>query len=265
MKRAASVFDFLVCTGGVSGSDADHVVASLLATGGSCTKASLALKPGKPLAIGRIGRMAVLALPGNPVAVIPDARGLSEAQMQAIANEFNLAETTFVLPPADPAHTARVRIFTPRAEMHTIMQGIKGATARYANQILGRGGKSFWQQEYYDRFCRNDKEFQNIRGYIAKNPVKAGLVARPEDWKWSSLPGWRRGDPLLWRGEAPVRDERWLERVNEPLSVGDLQRLRHSVQRGRPYGGEAWTRETAIRLGLESCLRPPGRPLKEKP
>ena len=54
---------------------------------------------------------------GNPVAVISDARGLSDAQIQAIANEFNLAETTFVLPPDDPANTARVRIFTPRAEM----------------------------------------------------------------------------------------------------------------------------------------------------
>ena len=54
---------------------------------------------------------------GNPVAVISDARGLSDAQMQAIANEFNLAETTFVLPPDDPVSTARVRIFTPRAEM----------------------------------------------------------------------------------------------------------------------------------------------------
>ena len=54
---------------------------------------------------------------GNPLAVIHDARGLSDAQMQAIANEFNLAETTFVLPPDDPANTARVRIFTPRAEM----------------------------------------------------------------------------------------------------------------------------------------------------
>ena len=54
---------------------------------------------------------------GNPLAVISDARGLSDAQMQAIANEFNLAETTFVLPPDDPSNTARVRIFTPRAEM----------------------------------------------------------------------------------------------------------------------------------------------------
>jgi trans-2,3-dihydro-3-hydroxyanthranilate isomerase len=54
---------------------------------------------------------------GNPLAVIPDGRALTGAQMQAIAAEFNLAETTFVLPPQNPAHTAQVRIFTPRAEL----------------------------------------------------------------------------------------------------------------------------------------------------
>jgi trans-2,3-dihydro-3-hydroxyanthranilate isomerase len=54
---------------------------------------------------------------GNPLAVIPDAAGLGTAQMQAIANEFNLSETTFVLPPKDPAHSAEVRIFTPTFEM----------------------------------------------------------------------------------------------------------------------------------------------------
>jgi trans-2,3-dihydro-3-hydroxyanthranilate isomerase len=54
---------------------------------------------------------------GNPLAVVPDARGVTAEQMQAIAAEFNLSETTFVLPPEDAAHTARVRIFTPRAEL----------------------------------------------------------------------------------------------------------------------------------------------------
>src|SRR5262245_35969683 len=54
---------------------------------------------------------------GNPLAVVPDARGLSSAQMQAIAAEFNLSETTFVLPPQDAANTAQVRIFTPRAAL----------------------------------------------------------------------------------------------------------------------------------------------------
>ena len=54
---------------------------------------------------------------GNPLAVFPDATSLTSAQMQAIAGEFNLAETTFVLPPREPSHTAEVRIFTPRAEL----------------------------------------------------------------------------------------------------------------------------------------------------
>jgi trans-2,3-dihydro-3-hydroxyanthranilate isomerase len=54
---------------------------------------------------------------GNQLAVIPDGRDLTSAQMQAIAGEFNIAETTFVLPPQDRAHTAQVRIFTPRAEL----------------------------------------------------------------------------------------------------------------------------------------------------
>ena len=54
---------------------------------------------------------------GNPLAVILNSQGLTGEQMQSIAAEFNLAETTFVLPPKDPAHTAQVRIFTPRAEL----------------------------------------------------------------------------------------------------------------------------------------------------
>ncbi len=54
---------------------------------------------------------------GNPLAVVLDAQGLSTAQMHAMAAEFGYAETSFVLPPSDPAHTARVRIFTPRTEL----------------------------------------------------------------------------------------------------------------------------------------------------
>jgi trans-2,3-dihydro-3-hydroxyanthranilate isomerase len=54
---------------------------------------------------------------GNPLAVFPDAEGLTDEQMQAIAAEFNLSETTFILPPEDPRNHARVRIFTPKTEM----------------------------------------------------------------------------------------------------------------------------------------------------
>ncbi|MCB1331661.1 MAG: PhzF family phenazine biosynthesis protein [Maritimibacter sp.] len=54
---------------------------------------------------------------GNQLAVIPDATGLAEDDLQRIAREFNFSETTFVTPAADPAHTARVRIFTPTMEV----------------------------------------------------------------------------------------------------------------------------------------------------
>jgi trans-2,3-dihydro-3-hydroxyanthranilate isomerase len=56
-------------------------------------------------------------LAGNQLAVVTDARGLDSAAMQAIAREFNFAETTFILPPTDPANDAHVRIFTPEEEM----------------------------------------------------------------------------------------------------------------------------------------------------
>src|ERR1700726_1852785 len=54
---------------------------------------------------------------GNPVAVVLDATGLSASQMHAIAIEFNYSETTFILPPKPPEHSAWMRIFTPSSEI----------------------------------------------------------------------------------------------------------------------------------------------------
>jgi len=82
---------------------------------------------------------------GNPLAVIPDASGLSTGQMQAIAAEFNLAETTFVLPPADPAHTAHVRIFTPKSEMP--FAGHPNVGTAFVLARMGRPGDRFVFEE----------------------------------------------------------------------------------------------------------------------
>jgi len=57
------------------------------------------------------------AFGGNPLAVVFGGEKLSTEAMQAVAREFNYSETTFVLPPKDPAHTAQVRIFTPTQEV----------------------------------------------------------------------------------------------------------------------------------------------------
>jgi trans-2,3-dihydro-3-hydroxyanthranilate isomerase len=78
---------------------------------------------------------------GNPLAVVPDAAALSGAQMQAIATEFNLAETTFVLPPQNPSHTAEVRIFTPRAELPFAGHPNIGPLLLWRKKARGRGGR----------------------------------------------------------------------------------------------------------------------------
>jgi REP element-mobilizing transposase RayT len=67
-----------------------------------------------------------------------------------------------------------------------ITKRLKGYTALEANKILGRTGLTFWQDESFDHWIRNQQEFDRVVSYIENNPVKAGLVQRAEDWQWSS-------------------------------------------------------------------------------
>ena len=55
----------------------------------------------------------------------------------------------------------------------------------------------------------------------------------------------------------------WVEEMNRPQTEGELAALRRSVERGRPFGGERWVQKTAASLGLETTLRPRGRPKKQ--
>jgi trans-2,3-dihydro-3-hydroxyanthranilate isomerase len=81
-------------------------------------------------------------LAGNPLAVVPDADGLDAVQMQAIAREFNLSETAFLVAPRDPVHTARLRIFTPTQELPFAGHPTVGAACLIAQlrapDMLGR-------------------------------------------------------------------------------------------------------------------------------
>ena len=83
-------------------------------------------------------------LAGNPLAVVHDSDGLDTAAMQAIAREFNLSETVFVLPPDDPANTAKIRIFTPGNELPfaghpTVGTAVLLAEMRAADRLGGAG------------------------------------------------------------------------------------------------------------------------------
>jgi putative transposase len=123
---------------------------------------------------------------------------------------------------------------------------------------------------YQGRFksfpVQEDGHFLTVCRYVERNPLRASLVARAQDWQWSSL--WRRvrGDDqsrtILSDWPLPMPSD-WVERVNEPLTQAELNALRKCVERGSPYGTEDWSQEAAARLGLEFTLRPRGRPKTE--
>ena len=74
----------------------------------------------------------------------------------------------------------KVKVFDGEGNVYPlskIMHAIKGSTARYANQLLGRQG-AFWQHESYDHVVRDPEEFRRIVHYIMENPVRAGLPPR---------------------------------------------------------------------------------------
>ena len=76
-------------------------------------------------------------------------------------------------------------------ELDVVLHSWKSYTSNEVNKALRRKG-ILWQQEYHDRFIRDDDHFANAFRYIEENPVKAGLVARAEDWRWGSAwRGWR--------------------------------------------------------------------------
>jgi putative transposase len=77
-------------------------------------------------------------------------------------------------------------LITPQIDVPRLMRSLKGSTARYGNQLLGRIGTPFWQDESYDRLVRDPAEFRKIENYILQNPVRAGLARSAEDYLWSS-------------------------------------------------------------------------------
>jgi REP element-mobilizing transposase RayT len=82
----------------------------------------------------------------------------------------------------------------PLVSVPLLMRWLKGSTAKGANQILGRTGQAFWQDESFDRYPRAASHLQRTMAYSEQNPVSAGLVRSAEHWPWSSA-GWQAEPP----------------------------------------------------------------------
>jgi len=126
-----------------------------------------------------------------------------------------------------------------------------------------------WQGRFKAFPIQQDDHLLTVLRYVERNPLQAGLVERAEAWRWSSLAARARKERPVFLHEGPVgRGRTWVADVNRPLTAAEedaLRELREAIQRGRPFGSPRWQRMTAARLGLESTLRPRGRPPKRKP
>ena len=120
---------------------------------------------------------------------------------------------------------------------------------------------------YQGRFksfpVQTDEHFLTVARYVERNALRAQLTDRAEDWQWSSL--WRHIQTdskfTSWLSDWPMeRPGDWTIRVNRPHAASELEALRVSAQRGRPFGNDGWVRRMAKRFGMESTLRPRGRP-----
>lgn len=120
---------------------------------------------------------------------------------------------------------------------------------------------------YQGRFkafpVQSDDHVLRVMRYVERNALRAKLVATAEDWRWGSA--WHRlhGDPRGFLSEGPVElPQDWLVRINEPEPESDLVEIRTCSRRGSPLGSDAWREEMAPQWGLDSTLRPRGRPRK---
>lgn len=113
---------------------------------------------------------------------------------------------------------------------------------------------------YQGRFkaipIREDRHFLWVCRYVERNPLRASLVGRAEEWRWSSL----SREPRAWLAEWPVpRPADWIEHVNAPQTHEELNACRHAVRTGIPLGDEEW-RTAMVTLLRGAAPRPRGRP-----
>lgn len=124
-------------------------------------------------------------------------------------------------------------------------------TMRYHAHYGTTGEGHLYQGRFKSFPIQEDSYFLAVCRYVERNAVRAGLTDRAENWRWGSL--WHRLQP---ESESPLLSPwpipyppTWLQWVNQPLSLTDLERIRRSAQRGTPLGDDTW---------VTARERPPG-------
>lgn len=123
-----------------------------------------------------------------------------------------------------------------------------------------RSSGRIWTDRFRAFPIQDDRHLLTVVRYVERNPLRAGLVAAAEDWRWGSL-NWRlEGAPWPLDPTPQPLPVRWRELVNAPQTASELSAIRQSVARGFPYGDGSWAMRTAAELGVPHCPKRRGRP-----
>jgi putative transposase len=139
-------------------------------------------------------------------------------------------------------------------------------TQRWHAHRHSRGSGHVYQGRFKSFPVQRDEHFYTACRYVERNALRAKLVERAEQWRWSSF--YRRklskAGEKSWLSAWPLeRPRRWAALVNGAETEAELAAVRRSVNRGCPLGEKTWTDKMVRRLGLEMTLRPHGRPKKQ--
>jgi putative transposase len=153
-------------------------------------------------------------------------------------------------------------LLTPQTDgaMSRFMHWLETTHARRWQDAHGHPGLgAVYQGRFNGIPIGNDRHFLWVCRYVERNPVRAGLVERAEDWPWSSLK-YEREQRAYWLAEWPVsRPPDWLSHVNTPQTEAELQAFRRAMHDGEPFGDEDW--KQAVKEMLQTPRRRPrGRP-----
>lgn len=123
---------------------------------------------------------------------------------------------------------------------------------------------------YQGRFksfpVESDEYYLTLMQYVENNPLRAEIVNRSIDWPWSSLAIRTGSDKPIVLSDGPVElPQRWKSLVNKNVKVKDVEKIEECIKRGQPFGQSEWVVKIAKKLGLESTLKPRGRPRKASP
>lgn len=144
------------------------------------------------------------------------------------------------------------------------MQWLFTTHARHYHEKYGTTGH-VWQGRYKHFPVQGDHHLLTVLRYVERNAARAKLVARAEDWQWGSL-HWRTQHQQVVRLHEPPDPlpSAWLEFVNQPQTAAELEAIRTSVNRQRPFGAEDWVVQTAGSNELQQSMTSVGRPRRSR-